>query len=58
MLWSWQAIQGDDRLMVFGSISLNRDIATMITSAGFTEGTMNDLAKFVVERVFVGDGAL
>lgn len=48
----------DDRLMVCGSIGLNRDIATMITAAGFTEGTMNDRATFVVERAFVGDGAL
>jgi len=48
----------DDRLMVCGSIGLNRDIATMITAAGFTEGTMNDPATFVVERAFVGDGAL
>ena len=48
----------DDRLMVCGSIGLNRDIATMITAAGFTKGTMNDPATFVVERAFVGDGAL
>ena len=48
----------DDRLMVCGSIGLNRDIAAMIIAAGFTEGTMNDPATFVVERAFVGDAAL
>lgn len=43
-----------DRVMLCGSMAMNRDIAAMLESIGFTEGSNNKPADFVIERAFVG----
>ena len=43
-----------DRVMICGSIELNKDVKKLLEAAGLTEGANNAPAEFVLERAFVG----
>ena len=43
-----------DRVMICGSMSMLKDVKELVESLGFTEGSNNKPAEFVVERAFVG----
>ena len=43
-----------DRVMICGSIELNRDLKKILEDLGLREGANNAPAEFVVERAFVG----
>ena len=43
-----------DRAMVCGSLNFNKEMKTLLLSAGFTEGSISDPGDFVLERAFVG----
>lgn len=43
-----------DRVMLCGSMAMNKDIASMLEGLGFVEGSNNKPADFVIERAFVG----
>ena len=43
-----------DRVMICGSLDMNRDIKARIEAAGLTEGSNARPGEFVVERAFVG----
>ncbi|MEZ5783122.1 MAG: ferredoxin--NADP reductase [Rhizobiaceae bacterium] len=43
-----------DRVMICGSMSMLKDVKSLVESLGFTEGSNNKPADFVVERAFVG----
>ncbi|KQM20592.1 ferredoxin--NADP reductase [Novosphingobium sp. Leaf2] len=43
-----------DRVMLCGSMAMNKDIAAMLEGMGFEEGSNNKPADFVIERAFVG----
>jgi ferredoxin--NADP+ reductase len=43
-----------DRVMLCGSMAMNKDIAAMLEGMGFHEGSNNKPADFVIERAFVG----
>ncbi|BCH20929.1 ferredoxin--NADP reductase [Mesorhizobium sp. L-8-3] len=43
-----------DRVMICGSMSMLKDVKELVESLGFTEGSLNHPAEFVVERAFVG----
>lgn len=43
-----------DRVMLCGSMAMNKDIAAMLEGLGFVEGSNNKPADFVIERAFVG----
>ena len=43
-----------DRVMICGSLEMNRDIKAHIEAAGLTEGSNARPGEFVVERAFVG----
>jgi ferredoxin--NADP+ reductase len=43
-----------DRVMLCGSMAMNKDIAAMLEGMGFVEGSNNKPADFVIERAFVG----
>lgn len=44
---------GRDRVMICGSLDLNRDVAQICASAGLREGSNHAAAGFVVEKAFV-----
>ena len=43
-----------DRVMICGSMGLNKDIKTICEAAGMTEGSNSQPAEFVLEKAFVG----
>lgn len=43
-----------DRVMICGSMALNREMAETLTNLGFREGSNANPGHFVVERAFVG----
>jgi len=43
-----------DRVMLCGSMAMNKDIAAMLEGLGFVEGSNAKPADFVIERAFVG----
>ncbi|WP_404477209.1 ferredoxin--NADP reductase [Novosphingobium sp. BL-52-GroH] len=43
-----------DRVMLCGSMAMNKDIAAMLEGLGFHEGSNSKPADFVIERAFVG----
>ena len=43
-----------DRVMICGSMGLNKDIKAIIEKSGMTEGSNNQPAEFVLEKAFVG----
>ncbi|NOX73813.1 MAG: ferredoxin--NADP reductase [Alphaproteobacteria bacterium] len=43
-----------DRVMICGSIGLNRDLKSALTTRGFEEGSNNEPRTFVLEKAFVG----
>ena len=43
-----------DRVMICGSMSMLRDVKTLVESLGFDEGSHSHPGGFVVERAFVG----
>ena len=43
-----------DKCMICGSIDFNNDIATMLTTTGWSEGNRKTSGSFVQERAFVG----
>ena len=44
----------NDRVMICGSMGLNKDLAAFLQMRGFVEGSHNTPASYVVERAFVG----
>lgn len=44
----------NDRVMICGSIAMNRDVRALVEAAGLEEGSNSEPADFVVERAFVG----
>ncbi|MEN7537844.1 ferredoxin--NADP reductase [Aurantiacibacter flavus] len=44
----------DDRVMLCGSMEMNRQFAEMLERSGFVEGANNKPGDFVLERAFVG----
>lgn len=44
----------EDRVMICGSIGLNRDLREIMKNAGMQEGSNSAPGEFVVERAFVG----
>jgi len=44
----------NDRVMICGSMSMLRDVKTLVEGLGFAEGSHSEPADFVVERAFVG----
>ena len=45
-----------DRIMICGSIGLNRDVAAQLLAKNFQEGNLSSPGDYVIERAFVGDG--
>lgn len=43
-----------DRVMICGSMGLNKDIKAIVEPLGFTEGSNSQPAEFVLEKAFVG----
>jgi ferredoxin/flavodoxin---NADP+ reductase len=43
-----------DRVMICGSIGLNRDLKTTLAARGFAEGSNSEPGTFVLEKAFVG----
>lgn len=43
-----------DRVMICGSVNMNRDVKALVEKAGLEEGSNSLPAEFVVERAFVG----
>lgn len=43
-----------DRVMLCGSMAMNREFAERLTALGFTEGSNAKAGEFVIERAFVG----
>jgi ferredoxin/flavodoxin---NADP+ reductase len=43
-----------DRVMICGSIGMNRDLKSALTTRGFEEGSNNEPRTFVLEKAFVG----
>lgn len=43
-----------DRVMICGSVDLNRDVAALLRGAGMVEGANNRPGDYVVEKAFVG----
>jgi ferredoxin--NADP+ reductase len=43
-----------DRVMICGSIEMNRDMQAILESRGFTEGSRRQKGSYVIERAFVG----
>jgi ferredoxin--NADP+ reductase len=43
-----------DRVMICGSVDMNRDVRALVEKAGLEEGSNSMPAEFVVERAFVG----
>ena len=43
-----------DRVMICGSIELNRDLQEILEGHGFTEGSRREKGSYVLERAFVG----
>ena len=43
-----------DRAMICGSLDFNKEMKTLLLSAGLAEGSINDPGDFVLERAFVG----
>lgn len=48
-------LNGDDRVMVCGSMALNQDVKTISAAAGLEEGSNSRPGQFVVEKAFVGE---
>ncbi|MDB2514299.1 ferredoxin--NADP reductase [Alphaproteobacteria bacterium] len=44
----------NDRVMICGSMGLNKDVSAFLQMRGFVEGGHNTPASYVVERAFVG----
>ena len=44
----------NDRVMICGSIEMNRDMKQLLEQQGFTEGSRREKGEFVIERAFVG----
>ena len=43
-----------DRVMICGSVDMNRDVKALVEKAGLNEGSNAAPAEFVIERAFVG----
>jgi ferredoxin--NADP+ reductase len=43
-----------DRVMICGSIALNRDMKAILESHGFVEGSNSEPGSYLIERAFVG----
>jgi ferredoxin--NADP+ reductase len=43
-----------DRVMICGSIEMNKDMKTLLEGQGFAEGSQREKGEFVIERAFVG----
>ena len=43
-----------DRVMICGSVEMNRDVKALVEKAGMNEGSNATPAEFVIERAFVG----
>ena len=43
-----------DRVMICGSMGLNKDMKTILDAAGFNEGSNSQPGEYVVEKAFVG----
>ena len=43
-----------DRVMICGSIEMNRDMKEILEAQGFIEGSRREKGEFVIERAFVG----
>lgn len=43
-----------DRVMICGSVEMNRDVKALVEKAGLNEGSNAAPAEFVIERAFVG----
>ena len=50
------ALGPDDRVMICGSMALNRQMAGICGAAGLTEGSNARPGGYVVEKAFVGEG--
>ncbi|MDA8870130.1 ferredoxin--NADP reductase [Rhizobiaceae bacterium] len=48
------ALGPDDRVMICGSIGLNKDMAAICEAAGLSEGANSKPGEYVVEKAFVG----
>ena len=43
-----------DRAMVCGSLDFNKEMKTILLSAGLSEGSISNPGDFVLEKAFVG----
>ena len=43
-----------DRVMICGSMNMNKDMKALCLSAGLSEGANSEPGHFVVEKAFVG----
>ena len=43
-----------DRVMICGSMEMNRDMQTILEALGFCEGSRREKGSYVLERAFVG----
>ena len=47
-------LNGDDRVMICGSMALNKDVAAICEDAGLEEGSVSRPGRYVLEKAFVG----
>lgn len=50
-----EPLNGEDRVMICGSMALNIDVKDICVSAGLEEGSNSRPGQFVVEKAFVGE---
>ncbi len=48
------ALSSDDRVMICGSMALNKDVAAICEAAGLEEGSVSRPGRYVLEKAFVG----
>ena len=51
-----EGLHADDRVMICGSMALNRQMAAICEAAGLVEGANSRPGGYVVEKAFVGEG--
>ena len=61
MGWCWEpasslSLPPLGRIMIYGSIGLNQDIAAQLLAKNFHEGNLSSPGDYVIELAFVSDG--
>ena len=51
-----EGLRADDRVMICGSMALNRQMAGICEASGLVEGSNARPGGYVVEKAFVGEG--